>query len=486
MTQSPAISLSLCMICLNEEEVLADALASAEPHVNEMIVVDTGSSDASGEIVRRVKTARLLQYDWCDDFAAAKNVAIENASGDYIIFLDADERLDSHFGETLRQVIQHNKTHAELVGGVRIPIWNYSINSSELGWKPTPDGVMDTFPYPGLIETRLCRLFRRTPSIRYQGRVHELIEPAIESTRLPILETPIPIHHIGKIRETEPKRYQARYEKYARIHKRKVAENPTSAKAHFELGVTYMMQKRWSEAQTALEQAHTLAPHMIEAVKHLIVVELKQGYASAAVELSVQLCADHPTDAESFVLRGIALLESGEAPEAKQALEEALNLDPTSFKALIAAAEIALSESRLEEARQLLHRAEVLFPQSSVVRLNLGLLALKEGDLESGIGRLKHLTADLRSGETPQNSISPGRVEFEIGKALIKAGRLEEAVGTLEHAHNENGRNADICLSLATAYQLLQNPERSAVFINKAAALNPAYARLKGSIAKGK
>ncbi|MCI9485617.1 MAG: glycosyltransferase [Lachnospiraceae bacterium] len=84
------IRISQCMIVKNEEKNIERALSWGRDVVWEQIVVDTGSTDHTVEIAKRMG-ARLFHFDWIDDFAAAKNYAIEKAGGDWIAFLDADE-----------------------------------------------------------------------------------------------------------------------------------------------------------------------------------------------------------------------------------------------------------------------------------------------------------------------------------------------------------------------------------------------------------
>jgi len=94
-------SLSLCMIVKNEEEYLQECLASVEDVVDEIILVDTGSTDRTVEIAGQFD-AEVHHIPWNDDFAAARNESIKHASGDWILQLDADERLDPESKKELR------------------------------------------------------------------------------------------------------------------------------------------------------------------------------------------------------------------------------------------------------------------------------------------------------------------------------------------------------------------------------------------------
>jgi len=84
------MNLSLCMIVKNEEEVLARCLESARPLVEEIVIVDTGSTDRTKEIAAQF-TDRIFSFEWTDDFSAARNFSFSKAHGDYILWLDADD-----------------------------------------------------------------------------------------------------------------------------------------------------------------------------------------------------------------------------------------------------------------------------------------------------------------------------------------------------------------------------------------------------------
>lgn len=86
-------TISLCMIVRNEEAVLDRCLESAADLVDEIVIVDTGSTDATKEIARQF-TDKLFDFPWVDDFAAARNFSFDQASGDYCMWLDADDVIE--------------------------------------------------------------------------------------------------------------------------------------------------------------------------------------------------------------------------------------------------------------------------------------------------------------------------------------------------------------------------------------------------------
>ncbi|HEY2859486.1 MAG TPA: glycosyltransferase [Terracidiphilus sp.] len=157
--------LSVCLIVRDEEEVLERCLASVQGLGDEMVVVDTGSTDRTIEIARRFG-AHVHQFEWCDDFAAARNCSFDLASGDYILWLDADDVLPE---ESRRQL---------------------------LALKPSLNRDVYFLPYDyaqdefGRSTCTLYRerLVRNLPTIRWVGEVHEHLKVADrESEQLEIV-----------------------------------------------------------------------------------------------------------------------------------------------------------------------------------------------------------------------------------------------------------------------------------------------------------
>ncbi len=140
--------LSLCMIVKDEQKMLPDFLASVAGIWDELIVVDTGSQDETCHLVAEAG-AVLLHHTWQDDFAAARNVSLEAATGDWILFLDADERPSRELGRQIRALLDDRQA-----GAATVVMRNLR-----------PDGTRR--------DTDLLRLFRNDPRIRFRHRIHE-------------------------------------------------------------------------------------------------------------------------------------------------------------------------------------------------------------------------------------------------------------------------------------------------------------------------
>ncbi len=143
-----AVNLSLCMIVKDEQDLLPGLLDSVQGLWDELIVADTGSTDATVDILQAAG-ARIVPFVWCDDFAAARNASLTGAVGRWILFLDADERVTPELADQIRALLTDQHAGAATV-----------VMRNEL-----PDGNVREAP--------LLRLFRNDPSIRFRYRIHE-------------------------------------------------------------------------------------------------------------------------------------------------------------------------------------------------------------------------------------------------------------------------------------------------------------------------
>jgi glycosyltransferase involved in cell wall biosynthesis/Tfp pilus assembly protein PilF len=145
--------LSVCLIVKNEEQFLAQCLKSIHGLAEQVVVVDTGSTDRTVEIAKSFG-AEVHSFAWCDDFSAARNAALEHATGDWVLMLDADEELPAG---------QHAQLRADMKGAdviaLRLPLVNKGEEAHGRHFVP--------------------RLFRNAPGVFYYSRIHEQVFPSL-------------------------------------------------------------------------------------------------------------------------------------------------------------------------------------------------------------------------------------------------------------------------------------------------------------------
>jgi glycosyltransferase involved in cell wall biosynthesis len=147
------MNLSLCTIVKNEEATLPRTLDSVKDIVDEIVVLDTGSSDRTREIAQDCG-ARVYRFEWCDDFAAARNECLKYATGDWILVLDADEVLVPSIVPQIKQAIQSDR--ALLINLIR----------QEIGASQSPYSLVS-------------RLFRNRPDIRFSRPYHAMVDDSV-------------------------------------------------------------------------------------------------------------------------------------------------------------------------------------------------------------------------------------------------------------------------------------------------------------------
>jgi tetratricopeptide (TPR) repeat protein len=151
----PRPLLSAALIVRNEERFLATCLRSLVARVDEIVVVDTGSTDRSPEIAKSFG-ARLLHRAWTDDFSSARNASLDAASGEWILYIDADE-----------EVVTFDRGAVE----------------ADLADPRTACYTVRLRPRAGYTRYREHRLFRNRPDLRFHGIIHESLLPALTALR---------------------------------------------------------------------------------------------------------------------------------------------------------------------------------------------------------------------------------------------------------------------------------------------------------------
>ncbi len=175
------MSLTVCMIARNEQANLARSLPSVRDVADQIVVLDTGSDDATAEVAAG-HGAEVGRFAWCEDFAAARNAAIDRAGCDWILWLDADEAVAASSCAALRRAIGRDDVLAYLLD-------RHDLTSND------PDA-----PYTRMWQ---ARLFRRDANLRFVGRCHPHFDPPLEqaaaTTGLSVEPTDIVLAHWGYV-----------------------------------------------------------------------------------------------------------------------------------------------------------------------------------------------------------------------------------------------------------------------------------------------
>ena len=303
----PGLKLSLCMIVKDEEEMLPGCLEPLRGVVDEMIVVDTGSSDRTVEIAESFG-AKVVHFPWNGSFSDARNVSIENATGDWVMYLDADEHLEAEDAPKLRDLLGRT--------------WREGFNLVETNYT----GGEDT----GSATTHLAlRVWRRRPEYRFEGRIHEQKTHTMPMFLPERFETTtIRVRHYGYLNQRIASKEKS--QRNIQLLEQEARENPSPFN-DYNLGSEYLALGDPAKARTHFDRAW-------ESLRSV------PGMASAGyVPLLVSRAAR-------------ARREAGDHAAAAQAVDEGLAAYPDHTDLVMEATLSAREQGDLVQARELAKR----------------------------------------------------------------------------------------------------------------------------------
>jgi len=274
--------LSACIIVKNNEATLDNCLNSIKGLVDELIVVDTGSSDKTKEIAEKFG-AKIYDFEWKDNFSEAKNYAISKASNPWILEIDADEVISKLDHLKIKELLQENK-HL----GYFLIQRNYTNEFGAFGWTSCVDDIYEESKVAsGFVPRKMLRLFKNDPRIRNEGAVHNSVIKSVGKLGT-TGDTEIPIHHFGSLNQT-----LERVRWYVDIEKKNLKND------------------FFQEYQIAI-QLHRLG-ELDEALKHLIrSLELNKEFYLTLLEIAIiSIKKGKISEVRPLLLRSLQLKDYG-------------------------------------------------------------------------------------------------------------------------------------------------------------------------------
>jgi tetratricopeptide (TPR) repeat protein len=292
------------MIVRNEEHELGDCLAPVAGLFDEIIIVDTGSSDATKDVAARF-TPHVFDFPWRDDFAAARNEALRHARGDWIFWLDADDRLSAENVARLRQLLDTLDDQPRA----------YMMQTACVG----------QFACEGTQVVSHPRLFRRHPQLGWQGRVHEQLRPDLGSFGYEISWTDIQILHTGY---QDPTIEELKLNRDVRLLRMDYAIDPDNTSTLLHLGLAYFRLDQSNEARhflgRVLAAADAPADHLRQVYAALALLAQREGdYLGSLAKLNLAT-ALFPDDEYLLYLLAECLYEIDQFAAAKVPLNRIL------------------------------------------------------------------------------------------------------------------------------------------------------------------
>ncbi len=363
---------SLCMITRDEERLLPQCLARARAAVDEIVVVDTGSTDRTVEIAA-AHGARVLHSPWCDDFSAPRNVGLRAATGDWVLVLDADELLEAGAAARIRELVQD-----PAVLGYHLRFVNLYGNGKTLG-------VM------------MVRLFRNLPGVVYENVIHEQVTPSLQRLGAPaglvLSAADVEVEHHGYTDAMMNER--GKNERNERLFHKQLAASPDDVYGHYKYGdFLRRVPGRDVDARAALDRCLEL---------------ILASPPSAPRGL--------PYASEVAALCALEAVRAGETARARDVLDVALRRFVPTPNLHYLAASLALAEGRADDAivhyqRCLSYRGQVLVvPIQEGITGHVSLAGIAQawmlrGDLDRAAPLLEHAIATEPAYEVAHLALS--------------------------------------------------------------------------------
>lgn len=377
------------MIVRNEAHQLADCLEAVADLFDEVVVVDTGSTDGTPEVAARHAT-RVVSFPWCDDFSAARNESLRHATGDWIFWLDADDRIDAP-----------NRQRLEALLSQLDPRCVYLMDTVCL--------ARDVAEGERLVSH--VRLFPRDERLHWEGRVHEQVRPCPSTLGYELVLAPVRILHVGY---AEAAALTRKLHRDIRLLRMDYAVDPHNPGTLLHLGLAYARLGQAEQARQYLEAVLKLQTRPCDYLRRvyatLAELAMQQGRFEEVLARTAAGLAVFPDDQHLRYQRAEALYELDRYEEARQVLTQlaserevlqyrggapadiATRLAPRSL------GEVLRILGRHAQAVQVLREVVAAYPEDTLAWHSLGRVYI---DLREGIG-LASVRAQLvrcRQGE---------------------------------------------------------------------------------------
>jgi tetratricopeptide (TPR) repeat protein len=376
--------ISLCMIVKDEEEMLPAALDSVKGIVDEMLIVDTGSKDRTVEIAESYG-ARVYHHAWENNFSKSRNQSIAYATGDWVLILDADERLDAKSAPLVRNLAQTCPHEA-----VSFSVYNVDLDTDHVSFLPS------------------IRMFRNGRGYGYEGIVHNQINIPRDTA---VMRAPVRIDHFGYTPSIADKR--KKFERTTALLRQQLEANPDDAFAHFNM----------AQIMRGGEAGKRYAPEIIVHARRVIELISTDDQS----HLHILLMGYHQLASSHFVL--------DQYDEAEKACRDALAIKPDFIDCLMTLGHTLSVKKRYDDAREaffmyLRVREKYNEAEESTGYILLNLHTQHQahyglGLIEEALGR--HVLALEWYGKVLAAKDDYLETHLRIGQICYKIGRVAEA-----------------------------------------------------------
>jgi glycosyltransferase involved in cell wall biosynthesis len=272
--------ISVCLITKDNGKTLESCLKSIKSLADEIILVDTGSSDNTKEIAHAFN-AKIYDFKWTDNFSEAKNHALEHASYPWIFEIDADETISQNDKQKIKEL-----TDSKDYLGFYFIQRNYTNEIGSSGWTSSKDDFYEESKIAsGFVPRKMVRLYKNDKRIRKSGVVHDSVIKSIEKIGF-ISDTDIPVHHFGYLN-----RSKERTRRYIELEEKNITND-------------YFQEYQLASQLREIGEANRAIQHLLKSL------ELNQNFHLSWLEMAtIWIQNGKISEAKPLLLRSLELKE---------------------------------------------------------------------------------------------------------------------------------------------------------------------------------
>lgn len=297
------------MIVKDEEELLGNCLMSIKDVVSEIIIVDTGSTDNTTSIAESFG-ASLIHHPWQNDFSAARNAGLVHATGDWILFLDADEELNPDSVDEIKRLSEYKDAD-----GFFLKVYNH------FGQKGKEASINPAI-----------RMFKNREEYRFSGAIHEQIAEDIQKNKpeARFVMTDVIIDHYGYQEEIRAKKNKI--ERNITLLKKELEKNPDNPFHLYNIGIEYMQLNDYDKALQSFRMSRKRVGPKVNYAHLLYKCESRALGALHRLEEAITICNEgiklYPDYTDLHHYKGTYLITLGDSAGAEKCFQRAIQLQP--------------------------------------------------------------------------------------------------------------------------------------------------------------
>jgi tetratricopeptide (TPR) repeat protein len=469
-------TISLCMMVKNEEKFLPQCIDSVRNYVDEIIIVDTGSTDRTVEIAEKY-TDKIYFHPWEEDFSKHRNQSISYATGDWIFILDADEVLLPECGNTVFEAIKDE-----------------SIDSIYATVKSSYDTSKGEAVHNSI------RIFRNNGIIHYEGRVHNRVVGEKASKIYPIT-----LFHEGY--NLPPEESRKKFIRTTTILKREIEENPQHPRAHHYLAASYLSEDMYDEAIDSSIKAIDLADqnniddhlylwsHFIAGLSYI-----KTNRFDEAEQICLKATSQSSKHVDSHYLLTIIYFNKKDwdkvfyHSDEYRSLLDRIRRTPGEFGPMVhntmnhrwrvhfyRGLTFYETNEREKAEGELSHALDLCNDESEYYKL-LALFHMENSELSKAkrylLKSLGHNPEDMEEEKQPlEKLLGPDsddlEILFSLANLYLREGRLEDSIGLYEKILGSNKNHSGALTNIGNALRRFGAPEKAIRYLEDAIKASP-------------